>query len=275
MNSFFRELKNRRVYRVALGYAVAAWLVIQIAFTVLPTFHVPEGLLQALVVLAALGFPAALMLAWAFDVTPSGIEKTPDGTGAVGARNLRYAWLLAAAGFAVAALAVGSYWLWHSWRNASTTAKSSTTAMSAIDDKSIAVLPFENLSRDPENAYFADGIQEEILTRLAKIADLKVISRTSTQRYQSKPGNVAEIARQLGVANIVEGSVQKATDQVRVNVQLINAQSDSQLWADTYDRKLTDILVVESEIAEGIAASLQARLTGSEKQALAVKPTNN
>jgi hypothetical protein len=136
MNSFFRELKNRRVYRVALGYAVAAWLVIQIAFTVLPTFHVPEGLMQALVVLAALGFPAALMLAWAFDVTPSGIEKTPEGTGAVGARNMRYAWLLAAAGFAVAALAVGSYWLWHPWGNASTTAESSTAAMSAIREKS-------------------------------------------------------------------------------------------------------------------------------------------
>ena len=120
--------------------------------------------------------------------------------------------------------------------------------------KSVAVLPFENLSDDPNSAYFAEGIQEEILTRLASIADLKVISRTSTQRYQSKPGNLAEIAKQLGVANILEGSVQKAADQVRVNVQLINAQTDSHLWADTYDRKLTDIFGVESEIAKGIAA---------------------
>ena len=141
--------------------------------------------------------------------------------------------------------------------------------------KSVAVLPFENLSADPDNAYFADGIQEEILTRLASIADLKVISRTSTQRYQSKPRNLAEIAKQLGVANILEGSVQKAADQVRVNVQLINAQTDSHLWADTYDRKLTDILGVESEIAKRIAESLQAKLTGREEQALAVKPTNN
>ena len=141
--------------------------------------------------------------------------------------------------------------------------------------KGIAVLPFENLSDDPNNAYFADGIQEEILTRLAKIADLKVISRTSTQRYQSKPDNLAEIAKQLGVANILEGSVQKVADQVRVNVQLINAQTDSHLWADTYDRKLTDIFGVESEIAKGIAESLQAKLTGREEQALAVKPTNN
>ena len=141
--------------------------------------------------------------------------------------------------------------------------------------KSVAVLPFQNLSDDPNNAYFAEGIQEEILTRLASIADLKVISRSSTQRYHSKPGNLAEIAKQLGVANIVEGSVQKTAGQVRVNVQLINAQTDSHLWADTYDRNLTDILQVESEIAKGIAAALQAKLTGREEQALAVKPTSN
>src|SRR5207249_8565305 len=124
---------------------------------------------------------------------------------------------------------------------------------------SIAVLPFENLSRDPDNAYFADGVQEEILTRLASIADLKVISRTSTQQYQTKPGNLREIVKQLGVANILEGSVQKAADQVRVNVQLIKAQTDSHLWAETYDRKLTDIFGVESEFARGITAALQTK----------------
>jgi TolB-like protein/Tfp pilus assembly protein PilF len=145
----------------------------------------------------------------------------------------------------------------------------------SISQKSIAVLPFENLSEDKANAYFADGIQEEILTRLASIADLRVISRSSTQRFQSKPRNLSEIAKQLGVANIVEGSVQKAADQVRVNVQLVNAQTDSHLWAETYDRKLTDIFGVESEIAKGIAESLQAKLTSREEQALAVKPTNN
>jgi len=145
----------------------------------------------------------------------------------------------------------------------------------AAPERSIAVLPFENLSEDKANAYFADGIQEEILTRLAKIADLKVISRTSTRRYQSKPANLAEIAKQLGVANILEGSVQKATDQVRVTVQLIQVASDSHLWADTFDRKLTDIFGVESEIAKAIADALQAKLTGGEQRALAVKPTNN
>src|SRR5438067_8106737 len=145
----------------------------------------------------------------------------------------------------------------------------------AAPEKSIAVLPFANLSEDKANAYFAEGIQDEIVTRLAKIADLKVISRTSTQQYQSKPGNLSEIAKQLGVANILEGSVQKAADQVRVNVQLIEVASDSHLWADTYDRKLVDIFVVESEVAKAIAESLQAKLTGGEQQALAAKPTNN
>ena len=148
-------------------------------------------------------------------------------------------------------------------------------ALTPAPEKSIAVLPFENRSDDKANAYFAEGIQDEILTRLSNIADLKVISRTSTLQYQSKPGNVREIAKQLGVANILEGSVQKVADQVRVNVQLINAQSDSHLWADTYDRKLTDIFGVESDIAKRIAESLQAKLTGREEQALAVKPTNN
>src|ERR1043166_5176293 len=141
--------------------------------------------------------------------------------------------------------------------------------------KSIALLPFQNLSSDPDNAYFADGIQEEVLTRLAKIADLKVISHTSTQGYQSKPGNLAEIAKQLGIANILEGSVQKAGNQVRVNLHLVNVQTGSQLWAETYDRKLSDIFSVETEIAKGIAESLQAKLTGREAQALAAKPTNN
>ena len=151
----------------------------------------------------------------------------------------------------------------------------SSPASEVEPKKSIAVLPFQNLSGDPDNAYFANGIQEEILTRLSSIADLKVISRTSTQQYQSKPGNLREIAKQLGVANILEGSVQKAADQVRVTVQLINAQTDSHLWADTYDRKLTDILSVESEIAKRIAESLHAKLTGREQQALAMKPTEN
>jgi TolB-like protein len=262
MNSFFRELKQRKVYRVALGYAVAAWLVVQIAFTVLPSFHVPEWLLQALVVLVALGFPAALVLAWAFDVTPSGIEKTREGTGAVAARNMRYRWWLAAAGFAVAALAVGSYWLWHPSRNAS-------------GAKSIAILPFENLSEEKANAYFAEGIQNEILTRLATVRDLKVISRTSTAKYQSKPDNLKTVAQELGVSTILEGAVQKAGDKVRVNVQLLDARADTHLWAKSYDRDLRDVLAVESEVSQEIADALQASLSPSESHALASAGTQD
>jgi TolB-like protein/class 3 adenylate cyclase len=183
--------------------------------------------------------------------------------------------LIAALLIVAALAAVGGFYL--SSQRPGSTAPSSATASApvVIPEKSIAVLPFENLSRDPDNAYFADGIQDEILARLSKIADLKVISRTSTQKYKSAPDNLHEIAKQLGVSNILEGSVQKAADQVRVTVQLIQAASDSHLWADTYDRKLTDIFGVESEVAKAIAEALQAKLTGGEQQALAVKPTNN
>src|SRR5260370_996219 len=206
----------------------------QIASQIFPFFEIPNWAVRLVVLLLVLGFPIALVLAWAFELTPEGLSRTEVAD-----------------------------------------ALSAPTGGAFLSKKSIAVLPFENLSRDPDNAYFADGIQQEILTRLAKIADLKVISRTSTQRYQSKPGNLSEIAKQLGVANIVEGSVQKAADQVRVNVQLINAQTDSHLWADTYDRKLTDILSVDSEIAKRFAESLQAKLSGREEQPVAVKPTKN
>src|SRR5437773_11674682 len=146
---------------------------------------------------------------------------------------------------------------------------------SAIPEKSIAVLPFDNLSRDPDNAYFAEGVQDEILTRLAKVADLKVISRTSTQRFKSAPSDLRDIAKQLGVMHIVEGSVQKANDQVRVNVQLINALTNTHLWADIYDRKLTDIFAVESDIAKTIADTLQAKLTGTEVSSMMKRPTEN
>src|ERR1700730_10038772 len=177
--------------------------------------------------------------------------------------------LIIAACLAVAALAVGTFLFWHRRK-----AKTSASALS-VPEKSIAVLPFQNLSRDPDNAYFADGIQDEILTRLAKIADLKVISRTSTQHYKSAPENLPEIASQLGVAHILEGSVQKSGDAVRVNVQLIKAANDSHLWADTFDRKLTDIFSVESEVAKTIAEQLRAKLTGLEEQVIAAKPTDN
>ncbi|PYJ12498.1 MAG: hypothetical protein DME93_07190 [Verrucomicrobia bacterium] len=257
MSSFFSELKQRKVYRVAVGYIVAAGFLIQIASAAFPAWELPNWSLRLVIALLLIGFPIALLLAWAYDITPQGIQSSPKTPGAHRRRNLI---LLIVTGVIVSASAGFFLWpraVWHKI------------------DKSVAVLPFQNLSSDPENAYFADGIQEEVLTRLAKIADLKVISRASTQQYQNKPGNLAEIAKQLGVANILEGSVQKAADQVRVNVHLVNVQTGSQLWAETYDRKLSDIFVIESEIAKGIVESLQAKLTGREEQALAARPTNN
>ncbi len=181
--------------------------------------------------------------------------------------------LIGAAIFLILALIISSIIFLR--QTASRSRKTATAFASQPNTKSIAVLPFENLSRDPDNAYFADGIQEEILTRLSKIADLKVISRTSTQRYKSNPTNLPQIANQLGVAHILEGTVQKAADQVRVNVQLINAQTDSHVWAEKFDRNLADIFAVESEIATKIADTLQAKLTGSEKQAITAHPTEN
>ncbi len=257
MSGFFEELQRRKVYRVAAAYVVAAGFLIQIASAAFPAWELPNWSLRLVIVLLLIGFPIALVLAWAYDITPQGIQGTPTAPGVHRRRNLillivTAVIISASAGFFLLPRAI--------WQKI---------------DKSVAVLPFQNLSSDPDNAYFADGIQEEVLTRLAKIGDLKVISRTSTQGYQSEPGNLAEIAKQLGVANILEGSVQKAGDQVRVNVHLVNVQTGTQLWAETYDRKLSDIFSVESEIAKGIAESLQAKLTGREEQALAVQPTNN
>src|SRR5436190_980334 len=257
MSGFFQELQRRKVYRVAAAYIVAAGFLIQIASAAFPAWELPNWSLRLVIALLLIGFPIALILAWAYDITPQGIQSTPKTPGVHRRRNLI---LLIVTAVIVSASA--GFFLW-------------PRAVRYKIDKSVAVLPFQNLSSDPENAYFADGIQEEVLTRLAKIADLKVISRASTQQYQSKSGNLAEIAKQLGVANILEGSVQKAADQVRVNVHLVNVQTGSQLWAETYDRKLSDIFVIESEIAKGIVESLQAKLTGREEQALAATPTNN
>jgi TolB-like protein/Tfp pilus assembly protein PilF len=266
LRNFFTELKRRNVYKVAVAYAVGGWALTQGIAQVFPVFDIPNWVVRLLVLLIVLGFPIALMIAWGFEATPEGIKST-EVADVAGQRSRGRSWLyIVVTGVAVS---IGLFFLGRY------TASQKQTETAVALAKSIAVLPFESLSRDPDNAYLAGGIQEEIMTRLAKIADLKVISRTSTQQYQSKPGNLSEIAKQLGVTNILEGSVQKVGDQVRVNVQLVNAQNDSHLWAETYDRKLTDTFAVESEIAKGIAESLQAKLTGREEQALAAKPTNN
>ena len=269
--NFFAELKRRNVYKVAVAYAVVAWLLIQAASIFLPAFDAPAWVMKIFIIVIIFGFPVALIFSWAFEITPEGIklESEIEPSKSIKRRTGRK---IVALTIALAVVAAGLF-VYQLVRPKSDTSGSPTAA--TIANKSIAVLPFDNLSRDPDNAYFCEGVQDEILTRLAKVADLKVISRTSTQHFKSTPDNLPQIAKQLGVAHIVEGSVQKSNDQVRVNVQLINAQNDAHLWADTYDRKLTDIFAVESDIAKTIAETLQAKLTGSEKRSIAETPTVN
>jgi len=276
--SFFAELRRRNVYRIAAAYAVAAWLLIQLSSILLTTFQVPAWVMKVLVVVIVLGFPVALVLAWAFEITPEGIkwEKDVEPGKSIGRRTGRK---LVGVTVMVGAIAAGLF-VFRLLRPQPQTdianeLEHTIGSHLPIAEKSIAVLPFANLSDDKENAYFAVGIQDEILTRLSKIADLKVISRTSTQHYKSAPENLPEIAKQLGVAHILEGSVQKSADAVRVNVQLIKAVTDSHVWADTFDRKLTDIFSVESEVAKAIADQLRAKLTGREEQVITAKPTDN
>src|SRR5258708_775382 len=267
--SFFGELKRRNVYKVAVAYAVVGWLLVQVATQVFPFLEIPSWVVRLVIALVGIGFPIALVIAWAFEATPEGIKRTEDvdlsGQRVPKKRTWIYIVVIGAA-ISVALFLLGRY-------TAGNNPTPRQSEVATAPAKSIAVLPFDNLSRDPDNAYFAEGVQDEILTRLAKVADLKVISRTSTQRFKSAPDNLPQIAKQLGVMHILEGSVQKANDQVRVNVQLINALTDAHLWADTYDRKLTDIFAVETEIAKTVADVLQAKLTGSEQHVIAARPT--
>jgi TolB-like protein/lipoprotein NlpI len=264
--NFFAELKRRNVYKVAIAYAVVAWLLMQIASQIFPFFEIPNWAIRLVIMLLALGFPIALIIAWAFELTPEGLKRTEVADREPSKPSQNKAWIyvvIIAAALSVGLFFVGRY---------TATDRAMT---SGLPVKSIAVLPFENLSGNPENAYFTDGIQEEILMRLAKVADLKVVSRTSTVRYKRSPNNLREVATQLGVANVLEGSVQRTADRVHVNVQLIKAASDAHLWAEAYDRQLTDIFAVESEIAKTIAETLQTKLTGSERNAIAAQPTEN
>src|SRR6266542_4403173 len=265
---FVTELKRRNVYRAAIAYGVVAWFLTQLTTQVFPFFKIPDSAVRFVVIALAIGFPIAMLLSWLYELTPEGIVRTED-LDPVQARSVQRASgrmldfiIIGALLLVIAMLIVGRLPFYRQTRE-------------SISQKSIAVLPFSNLSKEQENAFFADGMQDEILTRLSKIADLKVISRTSTQHYKSAPENLPEIARQLGVAHILEGSVQKSGEVMRVNVQLIKAADDSHLWAETYDRKFSNIFGVESEIAKLIAESLQAKLTGREEQELAAKPTNN
>jgi TolB-like protein/Tfp pilus assembly protein PilF len=277
MRTFLEELKKRRVYRMAIAYGIAGSAIVQLAGTVFPIFHAPEWTQQVFVVLVALGFPVALILAWAFDLQDGSITRIPGPAGAVAAANHRRMWALGLAGACIALVALTAYWFWHPWKTAGRVARpiaADTTPPAPIPAKSIAVLPFENFSEDKQSASFVDGVQEEILTTLAKIADLKVISRSSVLQYKaSAPRNLKEIAKLLGVAHILEGSVQRDGGRVRVSAQLIDALTDTHLWAEHYDRELADIFAIQSELAEQIVSQLQVRMSPAEKAVIEERPT--
>jgi len=274
IENFLAELKRRNVYKVAVAYAVVGWLLVQVTTQVFPIFEIPNWAMRLIVLAIIIGFPVALLIAWAFELTPQGLKRTEDVDVAVQGSSKRHAWIyivIVGAAASIGLILIGRY----TARNTTSVARAEVASGSSIPQKSIAVLPFENLSDDKANGYFAEGIQDEILTRLSKIADLKVISRTSTQKYKSAPDNLREIAQQLGVANIIEGSVQKIANAVHVNVQLIRAATDEHVWAESYNRKLDDVFAVEGEVASAIAEQLSAKLSGTEQKAVTAKPTEN
>ncbi len=276
--TFFGELKRRNVYKVAIAYGVVAWLLIQIASQVFPFFEIPNWAVRFVVLAIIIGFPIALILAWAFEVTPEGVKRT-EAADAAHERSRGVVWIYiiaVGAALSVSLFILGRY---TAQREASSEVGArermagNQAIQQSIREKSLAVLPFANLSGNPENAYFAAGIQDEIITRLAKIGQLKVVSCLTTQRFKSSPDDLPAIAKQLGVANVLQESVQRSADEVRVNVQLVKAETDTHLWADTFDRKLTDVFQIESDIAKTIAEKLEAKLTGSEEHAISAKPT--
>jgi TolB-like protein/Flp pilus assembly protein TadD len=262
---FFCELRRRKVYRVAAGYGVVGWLIIQFSVAVLPVLTLPLWTARLIIVLVLAGFPIALILAWAFDIGPEGVQVTPERPPGVecppalpGRRRNMFA--LALVGLLISGL-IGYFVL----------SRGSFRKL----EKSIAVLPFANFSDDPNNAFFADGIQDDVLTNLAKISDLKVISRTSVLPYRGQTHNLREIGKTLNVATILEGSVRREGKRVRINVQLIDAANDRHLWAQVYDRELTDVFAIQSELAQEIASALKATLSPSEQAQIERKPTQN
>jgi TolB-like protein/Tfp pilus assembly protein PilF len=271
--SFFSELKRRRVYSVAVAYVVVAWLLIQVATQVFPFFDIPNWVVRLVVLLTIVGFPVSLVCAWAFEITPEGIKLEGDIDRRIIRKTGRK---LTALIVIVAAVAAGAtvFRFLHA-RQAIKAAKQPPLPV-AIESKSIAVLPFENLSEEKANAYFADGMQDEILINLARIADLKVISRTSVMQYKTDAQrNLREIGQQLGVAFLLEGRVQRAANRVRVNAQLIDSRNNANVWAQTYDRDLADVFAIQSEIAKAIAEQLQAKLSPNEKKAIEQPPTTD
>jgi TolB-like protein len=271
LKNFFAELKRRNVYKVAIAYGVVAWLLIQVSDTVFPRLNLPDWAVTLVIVLVLLGFPVAVVLAWAFELTPEGVVRAEDvapNKSMTRKTGRKLTVVIVLVGAVAAALFAFPF----------LRPKASSTViggLTTVPEKSIAVLPFENLSEDKANAYFASGMQDEILTKLAQLGGLKVISRASTAKYQSHPEDLRTVGRQLGVATVLEGSVQKVGDDVLINVQLIDARTDHHLWAQSYRRALKDIFAVEAEVAEKVAAALKVKLAPAEVRRLAVAATTN
>ena len=269
---FFGELKRRNVYKVAVAYAVVGWLLIQVATQVFPFLEIPNWMIRLVILLTAFGFPVALIIAWAFELTPEGIKRTAAADAAQ-QHSRGGVWI--AVVVVAATLSLGLFFLGR-YSAGRATPQVTETPTAPNPQKSIAVLPFENLSEEKANAFFADGVQDEILTDLSKIADLKVISRSSVMHYRSGlERNPRKIGEELGVAHVLEGSVQRAGNRIRVNAQLIDARNDTHLWAQTYDRDLSDVFAIQSEIAKTIADQLQAKLSPQEKSAIQRPPTSD
>src|ERR1700692_3932677 len=257
MSGFFEEVQRRKVYRVAAAYVIAAGFIIQIGSAVFPAWELPNWTFRLVVVFLLIGFPISLILAWAYDITPQGIRATPNPR----THRRRNLIMLIATGLIISA-AAGFFLL--------------PRASARKIDKSIAVLPFQNLSDEKENAYFADGIQDDILTNLSKIGELKVISRMSVMSYRGDAvRNAREIGKALGVATLLEGSVRRSGNRVRVNVQLIDANNDEHIWAEDYDRDLTDVFAIQTDLAQKIASALQEKLSPNENARLDHRPTQN
>ena len=267
--TFFGELKRRNVYKVAMAYLVAGWALAQGVAQVLPVFSIPNWVIQLLVVIIVMGLPVALGLAWAFELTPEGIKRTetadamPEAT-----RRKKYIWIYVVVIGGL--LSIGLFFL---GRYSAAPAQYAAVNTSV---KSIAVLPFENLSDDKQNTYFAGGVQDQILTNLGRVSELRVISHTTVRQYKSgEPRNLREIGRQLGVTHILEGSVQRSGDRLRIAAQLIDARTDSQIWAETYDRTAADLFAIQSELAESIVSQLQAKLSPQQKADIEARPTQD
>jgi TolB-like protein/Tfp pilus assembly protein PilF len=265
--SFFGELKRRNVYKVAVAYIVAGWALSQGIAQVFPVFDVPNWVVRLIVFLIVIGFPIALIFAWAFEITPEGLKRAEEADAMpLSARPTNRTWIyivVVGVAISVALFFLGRY-----------TAGNRIT--SPDNNKSIAVLPFQSLSEDKNDAYFADGVQDQILTNLAKVSDLKVISHTSVRQYKTgAERNLREIGRQLGVAYIMEGSVQRARDRLRINAQLIDARTDGHVWAETYDRTASDLFAIQSELAESIVAQLKAKLSPEQKAEIEERPTQD